>query len=73
MNVSFTDGQMLDWLERNSSVTHESNSVEHWITAWVIQGEPGNEGGASGRFFASAKTFRGCITKFLRGEIVRID
>lgn len=73
MTDSFTDGQMLDWLERNPSVSHESGSDEHCITAWVIQGEPGNECGTSGRFYAAAKTFRGCIAKFLRGEIMRMD
>lgn len=65
--------QRLDWMDHNRSANHDSDSKEHWISAWVPQGAMGNKHGASGRFVARAKTFRECIDKFLGGDITRVD
>lgn len=62
----------LDWMCRHPLSNIDSNKDEHWITAWVCEGEPGNSGG-SGKFCASGKNVRECIDKFLSGDIERID
>lgn len=54
------------------SYDHDCDKNEHWVTAWVCQGEYGNAG-FSGRFIARAKDFVSCIDKFLIGDIVRVD
>lgn len=68
-----TDTSRIDWLDRNRSINHDSDAKEHWIVAWVAQGDTGNKNGCSGKFAARAPTFRECIDKFLSGDIVRVD
>lgn len=62
--------QRLEFCSR--SYDHDCDKNEHWVLAWVCEGEYGNKG-VSGRFIARAKDFVSCIDKFLTGDIVRVD
>lgn len=68
-----TESQRVDWLLDNSgfSCTRNKASDDFAISTWVPNGQPGNENGGGGKFFAKGKTRRDCIDQFIRGSIQR--
>ena len=70
--TKITDSIRLDWIERHGSMQYDFDAKSHLIVAWIAQGAPGNVG-STGKFLASGESFRDCIDKFIRGQIIRVD
>lgn len=69
MQNKITDKQRIEWLLDHNNISITRHNGMFSITAWICNGEPGNENMGGSRFYTTGRTRLDCVDNFLIGSI----